>query len=127
MRCGERWTAMEFAGVCEAVAAELRSRAASRAIAPAERLPLFQWLTVVKDVVVRLDAVHEVPGLAKVRSEKRSPVAVCKGDFLACLRGDQGFDTEKKLHFLSGSAELRDNEQNHPTNPIEKSPAAVER
>jgi hypothetical protein len=60
MRGGERWTAMEFADVCEAVAAELRSRASSRASASAERLPLFQWFEIVKDVVMRLEAARFV-------------------------------------------------------------------
>ena len=71
MRGGERWTALEFADVCEAVAAELRSRAESRAIAPAERLPLFQWFAIVKDIVMRPEAAHDAPGLAKRSAELR--------------------------------------------------------
>lgn len=56
---------MESADVCEALAAELRSSAESRAIAPTERLPLFQWLAIVKDVVMRLEAARGARVLAK--------------------------------------------------------------
>jgi len=63
----------------------------------------------------------------RARSEKRSLVTTSRGDFLACLWGDLGLYTEKKLHFLCGSAELRDNEQKDLPTQIEKSPAAVER
>ena len=64
-----RWTAMEFAEVCEAVAAELRVRSAARTILPSERLALFEWYDVVKDVVQRLEASHSGPGLAKPNPE----------------------------------------------------------
>jgi hypothetical protein len=83
VRGGQRWTAMEFAEVCEAVAAELRARSHARAIAPRERLALFEWLQIIKDIVVRRD----LPCVAVPVAAASSPTLVssdlarsrCKG------------------------------------------------
>jgi hypothetical protein len=64
----QRWTAAEFAKVCEQVAAELRARAEAGGIAPSERLALFEWYSVIKDLV-RVGAVRGGPGLAKPGSD----------------------------------------------------------
>lgn len=69
MRCAQRWTALEFAAVCEVVATELRARARTRAIAPGARLALFEWYEVIKDVVHRLDAAHGGAGVVKASDE----------------------------------------------------------
>lgn len=69
MRGDQRWTAIEFADVCEAVAGELRARAQARTIAPTERLALFEWYEVIKDVVQRLEPSGAAPSLAKADAQ----------------------------------------------------------
>ena len=48
-----RWSALEFAAVCEAVAKELRDWDRRGAMAPDERLALYEWWPLVTDVIHR--------------------------------------------------------------------------
>jgi hypothetical protein len=113
VRGGERWTALEFADVCEAVAAELRARGEARAIAPTERMALFEWLQQLKSIVVGLSVPADRGELGDLRrgspKASRSPDS---GPFSAKDRGFPRTTEGSSLRRAGASAVLREtNEQ----------------